>query len=327
VIFPLSTSASLRIVSALLLAALYGLLSYFLIESAFWDVGLVSITFAILQPAAICAFVAFIGDPLCQRPRSYYTIVPPALTVGMIAFGAFALDEGVVCIVMLAPLWLLSGWAGSLALYMFRSKADAKKDDAVTFRASAILALPLVLIPVEQSLPLPEDRYTVSRDIIIEAERNKVWRLMQTVSKIGDGEGHWNVTQDWIGVPRPLNASLEGSGNGAIRHAKWGAGIHFEEHVRAWEEGRLIQWDFVFPPSKAWDFTDPHLHPDSRYMRIESGGYSLEPVSAGTWRLTLKTRYAARTRINPYGALWGELFLGDIQENILAVIKQRAEAT
>ena len=41
--------------------------------------------------------------------------------------------------------------------------------------------------------------------------------------------------------------------------------------------------------------------------------------------MTLDTRYRIRTPVNAYSAWWGEVFLGDIHDNLLAVIKARAE--
>jgi hypothetical protein len=34
-----------------------------------------------------------------------------------------------------------------------------------------------------------------------------------------------------------------------------------------------------------------------------------------------------KTRLNGYAALWGELFLGDLESNLLALVKGRAEGT
>jgi hypothetical protein len=32
-----------------------------------------------------------------------------------------------------------------------------------------------------------------------------------------------------------------------------------------------------------------------------------------------------RTPVNGYSALWGEMFIGDMEANLLAIVKQRAE--
>lgn len=314
-----------RIAIAVLAAGVYAVLSYFLTLYVLGGEGLVSVVFALIQPAAISAFVAFVGDPMGRRSKSYYILSPTLLAFGMIVVSAFFLKEGVVCILMLSPIWLISGIAGSLLLYKLRPRVSDLAADVATFRASALLVIPLALMPLEQAIPDPVNTYTVARSVEIDASREEVWALMRSVPAIAPEEGRWNVTQDLVGVPRPISADLSGEGIGGVRHAEWGAGITFEEHISAWAPGKSIGWDFVFPDSDAWDFTDPHLRPDSEYMRIQSGGYDLEELVPGRVRLTLHTTYAARTKLNWYGSIWGEIFLGDIQSNILEVIRDRAE--
>ncbi|WP_108789252.1 hypothetical protein [Erythrobacter sp. Alg231-14] len=317
---------SVRVSAAVAVAGLYALLCYALVESVLGGLGLISVVFAILQPAIISAFVAYIGDPMYRRTRSYYLLVPTALTVGMIVVAAFFLQEGVICIAMLSPLWLVSGTTGTYILTKVRKRPQSRDEDVAVFQASAWLLVPLIMIPVEQSIPLPTAEYTVTRSIDVDAKPENVWELMQSVPDLSPEEGRWNLSQDVIGVPRPVEASLEGQGVDSVRRAQWGEGIMFEEHVTTWSPEKEIAWDFVFPQSDAWDFTDRHLHPDSDYMRIETGGYTLEQLGPERVRLTLHTTYKARTALNAYASLWGEFFLGDIQSNILAAIADRAEA-
>lgn len=60
---------------------------------------------------------------------------------------------------------------------------------------------------------------------------------------------------------------------------------------------------------------------------MTTGGYDTQPLAPDLTRITLHTRYAVRTPVNAYAALWGEMFLGDLENNLLAVIKGRAERT
>ena len=315
-----------RIAAAIGIAALYSVLCYFLIDWLRPDSGYVTATFALIQPAVICAFVAYIGDPLGVRKLRFYLLVPVALAVGMVMIAAIFLQEGVICIVMLTPIWLISGEVGSFLVYKLRpDRPDMIEDAADTFRASVLLLIPLVLMPLEQQLAVPGDRYTVSRSIEIEGTREDIWQMMQTIPTLSEGEGAWNITQNMVGVPRPIRAQLVGEGKGAIRMAEWGQNIAFQERITDWQAGERIHWDFEFPDNGGWDFTDRHLRPDSTYMRIETGGYALEELDSGQYRLTLATTYAAQTHFNFYAAWWGELFLGDIQTNLLAAIRTRAE--
>lgn len=128
-----------------------------------------------------------------------------------------------------------------------------------------------------------------------------------------------------LGVPRPLGAHMLGDGIGAVRMADWGRQVRFREHIIDWQPGRSIGWRFDFRGLDAWQFTDRHLMPDSAYFKVTTGGYRMEPAGPGRTRVIIDTRYWMQTPVNGYSRLWGEIFLGDIEKNLLALIKQRAE--
>ena len=73
--------------------------------------------------------------------------------------------------------------------------------------------------------------------------------------------------------------------------------------------------------------TDRHISPDGAHLRIARGAYRLEPAEGGRTLLRLETRYALRSPVNFYAALWGDLLLGGIQENVLGIVRDRAEAS
>lgn len=317
---------ALRIIAAFAVAGLWALLSYWLVEWALPDSGVVSVSFAIIQPAAICAFIAYVGDPFARRPHSFYRLVPVMSTVGMIAISIIVIQEGAICIAMLSPLWMLFGWVGTEILWHVRGRGQVEDNPADTFLAPGLLALPLVIMPLESALPIPQDNYTVSRTIVIDAPAKEIWPLMGGMGMVADDEGLWNISQNVIGLPRPREARLEGTGIGAIRHARWQLGVNFREVVDQWQPGKAVGWRFDFAGSTGWEMTDRHLRPDGPYLHINNGGYDLRTLADGRQLLRLHTNYRATTHFNAYAALWGELFLGDVQNNVLSVIKQRAEA-
>jgi hypothetical protein len=314
-------TAALRILLASGLALAFCLGTYLLLEATRPSSGLFSFTFLLILPGAVSAFVVYVGDPMRRRGISFYLAVPACILGAVIVLAIVFLREGAVCVVMLAPLWFGSGVAGSLLVFGNR-KPDKRHDDVF---GSALLLLPLAAFVVEPSLPVPSTGATVSRSVVVQARPDQVWPLLRGIPDVQPGEGRWNVTQDIVGVPRPRGARLVGEGVGADRVAEWDHGVRFRERVTAWEPGRQIAWAFVFEDSEGWAFTDPHLRPDSRYFRVVSGGYHMEPLPSGATRVTLHTRYWIRTPVNAYGRLWGEVFLGDMENNLLALVKQRAE--
>jgi len=184
---------------------------------------------------------------------------------------------------------------------------------------------PLVVMQAEPYVPVPVDTASVSRSIVVDASPAQIWPLLRGIPDVRRGEGRWNVTQDLLGVPRPLGARLVGDGIGAERLANWGEQIKFRERITEWQPGQRIGWRFIFDDIEGWKFTDRHLMPDSPYFRITTGGYAMERLSDGRTRVTLTTRYRIQTPVNLYSEAWGQFFLGDVENNLLALVKGRAE--
>lgn len=128
-----------------------------------------------------------------------------------------------------------------------------------------------------------------------------------------------------LGIPRPIGARLVGGGIGADRYADWGERIKFRERITQWAPGKRLGWRFIFDDVAGWGYTDRHLMPNSAYFTVTKGGYSMEPLAGGRTRVTLDTHYRITTPVNGYSELWGQVFLGDLETNLLALVKGRAE--
>ncbi len=302
-------------------ALAYGVGVYLLLEAVRpRPPGVISVAFLLVQPAAICAFIAYMTDLRGARRGIRYAMVPIWTLLAVVLLSLFVLREGTACIVILTPLWLISGYIGSmLTMSLRRAVPDGK------VYGSAVLVLPLLAIQLEPLLPVPHDDYVVTRSIVVAAPPERLWPLLRGIPDVRADEGRWNVSQDIVGIPRPLGAQLFGEGVGAERTANWGAHIRFKERIVEWRENQRIGWRFDFAGSRGWEFTDRHLAPDSPYFRVTTGGYTLTPLDPGHTRLSLETRYWIATPVNGYASLWGELFLGDLENNLLALVKGRAE--
>ncbi len=309
---------------ARLLAAISAMLAfilgvYFLVAAVRPAGGLVSFSFLLVLPAAICACIAYVADPWATRTLRQYLLIPVWLVLGAVIVGGIILREGVICILLLSPLWLLAGCLGTYLTYKMRRRIDHGRTYCMT-----AIALPVFAMVVEPSIPLPTTQYSVARSAIVDASPDRLWPLLRGIPDVRPTEGAWNVTQDVIGVPRPVGAHLTGEGIGATRRAVWTGKIRFDERIAVWQPGYRIGWTFEFNDIDAWAMTDRHLMPNSPYFQVTHGGYLVEPLSGGRSRLTLTTSYRVTTPVNAYARLWGELFLGDLENNLLALIDQRA---
>ena len=246
--------------------------------------------------------------------------VPLWLLGATILLSIPVLKEGVICVVMLAPLWIASGLTGAYITYRLRGRAG----DRNTY-CMAMLAMPLIAMQVEPMIQMPQQTATVSRSMIVNATPAQIWPLLKGIPDVKPHEGAWTFTQDLLGVPRPMGAHMLGDGIGATRMADWGRQVRFREHIIDWQPGRSIGWRFDFRGLDAWQFTDRHLMPDSSYFKVTTGGYRMERLGPSRTRVTIDTHYWMQTPVNAYSKLWGEIFLGDIERNLLTLIRQRAE--
>lgn len=312
--------AVIRIVAAIAAALAFSLGVYVLIEATQPTAGLVSFSFLLVLPAAVSAFVTYVADPFKTRRHRDYLAMPFWILLAVIVLSLFLLQEGVICILLLAPLWLVSGLVGAELTYRLRRRNHDGRSYCV-----ALIALPLVAMQVEPHVVIPVDTATVTREIVIDAPAGAIWPLLRGIPDVRPDEGLWTLAHSLVGLPRPLGAQLPADGVGADRFAAWEHGIRFRERITDWEAGRRIGWTFIFDDIAGWAYTDRHLMPDSAYFRVTDGGYRVEPLPGGRHRVVLHTSYRIQTPVNGYSRLWGELFLGDVENNILAIIKQRAE--
>jgi hypothetical protein len=312
--------ALIRILAATAAALAFALGVYLLLDATRPNTGLISFTFLLVLPAAVCGFVAYVADPWKTRTHAQYMRVPLWTLAAVVIVSLVFLREGVICILMLSPLWLGSGLIGAAVTYRLRRRVE----DARTY-SMAMLALPLIAMQVEPMIPLPLTTTAVTRAVVIDAPADKIWPLLRGVPDVRPGEGRWNVSQDLIGLPRPVGAKLARDGLGADRYARWDHHIRFRERITDWQAGRRIGWRFIFDDIAGWGYTDRHLMPDSPYFNVTTGGYRLDPLPDGRISVRLHTEYRMQTPLNPYARLWGELLLGDVEDNILAIIKHRAE--
>lgn len=285
--------------------------------------GAVSIVFLLILPWAAAAFVAAFGRNGRDWGWGSYILIPSVLTGGTVAGGAWFFREGVICIAMLAPLWWLMGLAGVYLVWLRRPRepaADVLKD---TFRAEALLVVPLLALWIESTMPLPVAEHRVASSIIVDASPAALWPMLQSIPAVSRDEGRWTATHNLLQLPRPLDARLAGSGVGAVRHGQWQGGIRFQEVVTRWEPERAIHWRFHFPDRSLSNRVDRHLSATGPHSWVERGGYDIAVLPDGRTRVTLWTEYRIATHANGYAALWGEWLLGDIQNNILAVIEGR----
>lgn len=281
--------------------------------------SLFGLGFLFLVPLAIGLVLGVVIQRLWPRTSG---LGVASWAAGAIFILSIFTGPGVICVIMAFPIWLpmlllggvLSNWVIQRPLIT---------------QAAAMLIITILAGGAwlqDSREEYLEQRFTVERSVVIAAAPEGVWPHLLRLNGLTRAEGQRTVSHDWLGVPRPLEAIVRGEGVGAVRTGRWDGGVWFEEHVTVWESNRQLSWRFVFPEGSTFTSVDQHIDPRGPNLVVERGGYSIEPLANGFSRLSLYTTYSARTALNDYASLWGERILGDVQANILSIIKARAEA-
>ena len=226
--------------------------------------------------------------------------------------------EGLICIIIWAPIALLCASAGGLVGKGVRRLGVRRRPLGLV-----AVVLPVVFAPIEQRFEPSVQTRAVHDAIEIEASAEAVWREIREVPPIQPAELDGSFAYR-IGFPRPIEARLEGEGVGAVRHATFEGGVTFVERVTAWDEGQALGFtiDASAVPSTTFD---QHVAVGGRYFDVLTGRYEIERVGPGRVVLHLTSEQRLSTRFNPYTRIWTDRFMSDIQSTILRVIRDRAE--
>jgi hypothetical protein len=278
-------------------------------------------SFVLLVPVAVGAVTVFVAELRARRSVSYYFGAAALANVLFVFATLLILFEGLICVIVAAPLFAVIGGFAGLA-------AGAVCRFTRWFRATvySIAALPLVLGSAEQHVPLPATVDTVVTVQAVAARPAAIWPHLLDAPVIAPEEiaGAWMYR---IGAPLPLTATTERRGTELIRHIEMGRGVRFEQVAADWEEGKRVRWTYRFAadsfPAGA---LDDHVRIGGHYFDLLETEYIIEPVKEGA-RLTSVMRYRVSTHFNWYARPLARFLVGNFQEHALAFYARRAEAT
>ena len=243
-------------------------------------------------------------------------VITATLIVGVLGI------EGIICIVMMLPLWLGLASIGGLA-GRFAARRKLVRSGAVL---CAALLLPVLVTIGEAPFPAEDQIATVENTIDIDAAPGVVWNEIKSVRKIEASEHRPSLFTS-MGFPRPLEAVLDSERVGGIRRATFEGGVVFTETVTAFQPGKEIAFTIKANTDQIPASTmDEHIKIGGQYFDVLNGRYVIEPLSEHSVRLHLSSQHRLSTHLNWYAGLWSSRIMGSIQSNILSVIKDRAEA-
>ncbi len=281
---------------------------------------LLAISFLAGVPLGIGLLVGF----MARRNRSRGLAGAGTLSVAAILLYVFTagavLREGVICIVMAMPLFIVLAIIGGVLGAIFNSSGGTHGPKVL----SIALFAPLLAAPMEEEIVSPVLRQATVRSVHIAASPEVVWRHINFPTDIRPEELE-NGLAYRIGVPYPIEGrTLEGRVGGK-RTLRWQRGVQFDEVITDWQPQRLVAWTYSFgPDSFPQGSLDDHIVIGGRYFNLETTSYTLAPEGGGT-RLTVNVGSTVTTNFNWYAGWWARRLVEDTAETILGFYKARAE--
>lgn len=229
--------------------------------------------------------------------------------------------EGAVCIFMAAPLWLgcaaLGGWVG----YLVQLQARDRKELAIVV-IGLVLSVP-VLMGAEAGLLPKAPLFRTTSSVVVNAPRSAVWPRVIAFPDLPPATS-WVFS---LGVARPLGATIEGAGPGAIRKCRFSTGC-FTEPIEIWDEPSRLHFSVSNspPPMTEWSIYEnvqpPHVH---GFLNSRAGEFVLEDLPGNRTKLMGTTWYEHNLWPAAYWRWWSDYLIHRIHIEVLDHVRSLAE--
>lgn len=275
-----------------------------------------------VSPFVMGAVTVFLAERQQRRSISYYLFAPMATTALMVLGSLLILVEGLICAILIVPVFSIMGAIGGLCMGLLCRLVGQPRNTTL----HSLLALPLLVVLLGGDGPGPERLGTVERSLLIQASPAQVWGLINNIANIRSEEvGHTWAAR--IGVPQPLAAATVMQGTQHVRQVRWDKGVHFDEVVQQWDPERHLRWVFRFAPdSVPAGALDDHVRIGGAYFDLNDAAYTLTPEGQAV-RLHLRISYRVSTDFNFYANWLAQTLIGDFADTMLHLYQHRAEGT
>jgi hypothetical protein len=206
-------------------AAAFGLGGYFLLLDNSGAMG--GVLFLLLPVAS-----GFVTAMIAKR-RSL--VIASLLIALILCFVVLLLTgkEGVVCVLMAAPILAFGLALGAVAGALFRKYVLDRSRRPGIISLLVFLVTPFFLIGAnsaeEHSRRIPRTETVVST-LIVDGPPDKVWRVIRSIDSLSSKKSFLMK----IGLPVPVSCAMEGEGVGARRICYFNSG-YIEERITQWD--------------------------------------------------------------------------------------------
>ena len=215
------------------------------------------------------------------------------------------LGEGFICLIIVSPLLF-----GSIIVGAFIGRAMFRRNNN-TLNIS-IVGLTLVVFAADS---LSEHHYEnmVSDTIIVNAPPQQVWKNVVAFKRIQEPNKFWLFR---IGIPSPVESTVDGYYLGARRKCIFSNGYTFDEKIVTYDENKNLTFAITNQPR------DPEI---MGHIDIEQGQFLLKDNGDGTTTLVGNSRYKLYVFPTWYYDTWAQSITRNVHLRVMEHIKELSE--
>jgi hypothetical protein len=227
--------------------------------------------------------------------------------------------EGIICIVMAAPIALVFNWIGYRIGNLILKEGIFGYPPLMTILF--IISIPAIMA-FEDNLIIEDTLRSVTTTVEIKAKPDIVWKNVIEFPQLEEPTELLFRT----GIAYPINATIVGQGVGAMRYCNFSTGS-FVEPITRWDEPNLLQFDVIDQPEPMKELSLYDIHPNHLhgYWISKKGQFKLTHLENGNTRLEGTTWYINKIKPDMYWTLWSDYIVHKIHERVLNHIKSKSE--
>jgi uncharacterized protein YndB with AHSA1/START domain len=222
-----------------------------------------------------------------------------------ILLSALILKEGAICLLIVSPLIIVFILAG-LAI----GKAMFKKNSGL-LKANVFGVL--FFVSMIDVLSEHKNLSMVSDTVIVNAPIEKVWPLVVEYEPIKAKEDYWLFQ---IGMPSPVQSTVDGYKVGAARKCIFSNGYIFDEKIVVYKPNEELTFDIIEQPR------DPEI---MGHIDIVRGQFILKDNGNGTTTLIGNSWYKLYVFPEWYFGIWSKSITRNVHLRVMEHIKLLSE--
>ena len=235
---------------------------------------------SLVSPLVIGATTGYLGNREGDIGVSRtLTLAASAASLGGVALVTFAL-EGIVCIIMAAPIGIASAMIGS---GLGRTIALSTRRPPVAGLCAATL-----VFAVEAAMPATT-RFDTTETVVIDAPPERVWNSIENMGPIEEPP----ALPFRLGVAYPLRGEIVGEGIGAVRLGEFSTGTAVER-ITEWAPQRKLGFVVVTDVPGVRELSPyQHVHAPHvvGYFLTRNTSFELRPLPDGRTEIVERTSH------------------------------------